>query len=79
LTHAFRLVLTRHPTEGELKRLAALFDTARKKYASLPSQALALATKPIGPAPKNVPVADLAAWTVVANVILNLDESLNKR
>ncbi len=38
-----------------------------------------LATKPLGPAPPGADVADLAAWTVVANVLLNLDETLMKR
>jgi hypothetical protein len=38
-----------------------------------------LATKPIGPAPAGAEVADLAAWTSVANVLLNLDEMLMKR
>ncbi len=79
ITLAFRLVLTRTPSEAEMTRLAALFEASKKKYASQPALALALATKPLGPAPKEVPVADLAAWTVVANVILNLDETLNKR
>ena len=34
---------------------------------------------PIGPAPKDVPIVDLAAWTVISNVILNLDEIIAKR
>ena len=36
-----------------------------------------MATDPLGPVPSDVAadVADLAAWTVVANVILNLDET----
>jgi hypothetical protein len=34
---------------------------------------------PIGPVPKGMDVAEVAAWTVVANVILNLDETLMKR
>jgi hypothetical protein len=36
-----------------------------------------MATDPLGPVPAGLPVdiADLAAWTVVANVILNLDET----
>ena len=38
-----------------------------------------MATKPLGPAPKELDVVDLAAWTVVANVLLNLDETLAKR
>jgi hypothetical protein len=45
----------------------------------LPEQAAKLATDPIGPVPENIPVVELAAWTVVANSILNLDEFLMRR
>jgi hypothetical protein len=38
-----------------------------------------MATKPIGPVPPGVDVAELAAWTVVGNVLLNLDETIAKR
>jgi hypothetical protein len=38
-----------------------------------------MATNPLGPAPSGSSVADLAAWTVVGNVLLNLDEMLMKR
>jgi hypothetical protein len=36
-----------------------------------------MATDPLGPVPADLDIdlADLAAWTVVANVILNLDET----
>ena len=79
VTFAFRLALTRLPTERELTRLVALAETVQKKYAADPAGALLIATKPIGPAPKEMPVADLAAWTLVGNVILNLDETIAKR
>ena len=35
-----------------------------------------MATNPIGPAPQNTNITDLAGWTVLANVVLNLDETL---
>jgi len=38
-----------------------------------------MATDPIGPAPKDLNVADLAALTVTGNVLLNLDEMMMKR
>jgi hypothetical protein len=79
VTFAFRTVLTRPPTEKEVQRLTALYEQARALYGKDPAQALAMATKPLGPAPKDVSLADLAAWTVVANVLLNLDETLARR
>ena len=36
-----------------------------------------MATEPLGPAPNGADIADLAAWTVVSNVLLNLDETLS--
>jgi hypothetical protein len=75
----FRLCLARPPRPAETKRLADLFEKTRGQFASNPQGALTLATKPLGPAPKDMNVVDLAAWTVVANVLLNLDETLAKR
>ena len=61
------------------QRVADLFEKARLQFQKDPAKAAALATKPLGPAPKEMNVVDLAAWTVVANVLLNLDETLAKR
>ena len=50
--------------------------------ASVPNavvQARNVATKPIGAAPEGADLAELAAWTLVGNVLLNLDETLMKR
>jgi hypothetical protein len=38
-----------------------------------------MAMNPIGPIPDGTDVADVAAWTTVAGVLLNLDETLMKR
>ena len=38
-----------------------------------------LATEPFGPAEPIEGVPELAAWTVVGNVLLNLDETVMKR
>src|SRR5262249_62222155 len=78
-TFAFRNVLTRPPSEKETQRLVDLFDKAHLQYEKDSAKALSMATKPMGPAPKDMNVTDLAAWTVVANVLLNLDETLAKR
>jgi Protein of unknown function (DUF1553)/Protein of unknown function (DUF1549)/Planctomycete cytochrome C len=79
VTRAFRLVLTRPPTERESARLVALFEKARSEFLNEATRATAMATKPLGPAPQGANVAELAAWTVVANVLLNLDETLARR
>ena len=74
----FRLVLSRFPEPVELDRLVRLHDEALHEYQAAPEQARQLATEPLGPLPSDwvgADLADLAAWTVVANVILNLDET----
>jgi hypothetical protein len=77
--HGFRLCLTRPPEQEELKRLLELYENARSRYAEDRDQALALATQPLGDLPDDANAVELAAWTVVANVLLNLDETLMKR
>ncbi|WP_254507636.1 DUF1553 domain-containing protein [Anatilimnocola floriformis] len=77
--YAFRLVLTRPPTADEQSRLVKLFENSRSKFEQQPEAAKKLATEPIGPLPKDATTAELAAWTVVGNVLLNLDEALMKR
>jgi len=56
-----------------------LFEETRTKFAKNEKEAMRLATEPLGPASKDMSIVDLAAWTVVGNVLLNLDETLMKR
>ena len=72
----FRLVLARHPSPVEVDRLVRLHAEALVDYRQAPEEARKLATEPLGPPPADLAdLPDLAAWTLVANVILNLDES----
>jgi hypothetical protein len=77
--YGFRLVLTRAPGEEETGRLVRLYREARERLAGEPEKAARLASAPIGPLPAGAEAADLAAWTVVGNVLLNLDEAFLKR
>jgi hypothetical protein len=69
LTKLFRRVVLRPPTTEELETLASLASDLENFYANHPdeSQALVGATN-----------ARLAAWMVVSNTILNLDEVVTK-
>jgi hypothetical protein len=71
--------LTRPPTGDEVGRVVKLYEELLAEYRKSPKQAEAMATKPLGPAPAGMDVTELAAWTVVSNVLLNLDETLAKR
>lgn len=73
----FRLVLARKPTGAEIDRLLQLFEDARDEYRGDEVAAGKMATVPLGAPPPALAadMPELAAWTVVANVILNLDEA----
>ena len=75
----FRRVLLRAPTDAEVAPLAALYRRSRADFERAPDQAAALIANPENPPPATLAAADLAAWTAVANVLLNLDETLMKR
>jgi len=77
--HGFRLCLTRPPREEELRRLVDLYGRAQAEFAANPKDAQEAATEPLGPLPAGMDAVDLAAWSVVGNVLLNLDETLAKR
>lgn len=78
-TYGFKLCLARPPRAAELKRLIDLYRSAHAKFAGNPKEATALATEPLGPLPAGMAPVELAAWTVVGNVLLNLDEMFAKR
>ena len=79
LAHGFRLCVARPPSAKEAAVLLKLYEEAKAKYADDAAKAEKMATDPLGPAPKGVEVEDLAALTVVGNVMLNLDEMFLKR
>jgi hypothetical protein len=72
------LCLCRPPQPEQVKHVLALFENEREHYRKEAKAALALATEPLGPLPAGMDAAELAAWTVVANVLLNLDAVLMK-
>jgi uncharacterized membrane protein len=79
IRHGFRRCLAREPSDKELAALNRLFQKTRKRLAETPERAEKLATIPLGPAPEGADTVKLAALTVVANVLLNLDELIMKR
>ena len=78
LTYAWHLALGRAPSERERAILAKTLDLQLATYAQDPAAAKALLA--IGDAPKPVGISDpeLAAWTAVGTVILNLNETITK-
>ncbi len=81
LDHAYMLVLSRHVSESEIEELEALYQSARNKYA-VDSEAarklISVGLREPDAAEDPSEAAELAAWSVIANVLLNLDEALTK-
>jgi hypothetical protein len=73
-----RLALCRPPTEAQVQALVALFEKEQAHYRADAEAAKKLATDPLGALPQGLETADAAAWTVVGNVLLNLDGVLAK-
>ncbi len=74
----FQLCLIRKPTEAESIRIRQLFEEAKRHFENDKTAAAALATDPLNPPKSGSDLVELAAWTTVANVLLNLDEMLMK-
>ena len=76
---AYALCLSREPDAGELKTLKALLAKSLAEYRADVGLATKMATEPLGPADKGADLPNLAAWTAVSSVIMNLDEFLMRR
>ena len=78
LRYGFRLVAARPPGTAESEVLAEALAQHRAHYQAdieAAKQALAVGESLV---PQDVPPAELAAYTLVANLLLNLDETLTK-
>ena len=78
LTWAFHRAVARDPTPKEIAVLSALYWKHRGEY----SLDRAAAEKLLGvgehPAPKEIDARELAAWTSVARVVLNIYETVTR-
>jgi hypothetical protein len=81
LAYAFRLCLARQPTEREATTLLSFLHKQTERFSSGGQAPLDLAVaKPDQPPPlpQGATPAQLAAWTAVSRVLLNLDETITK-
>ncbi len=78
IAFAFRLATARKPTAKEISVLEKIFNVQLSKYRADVDAAKKLLA--VGESPRNekLDAAELAAWTIVANTILNLDETVTK-
>ncbi|MCE9562440.1 MAG: DUF1549 and DUF1553 domain-containing protein [Planctomycetes bacterium] len=81
LTFAFRACVSRKPTADELAVLTGLLEKHRKRFAAGEGNAAEVATgekEPKAKLPAELKMNDWAAFTLVARVLLNLDETVTK-
>ncbi len=77
LVELFRRLVTRFPIEAEAKTLLRFYDEQQRRFADDPKSARDLCGCPDGD-PSRELLARRAAWTAVARVVINLDETLNR-
>jgi hypothetical protein len=78
LSYGFRLCVARPPQSAELARLTKLYRELLEAYRDDQQAAAQMASQPLGPPQLAIEMSELAAWTVISNVLLNLDELLAK-
>ena len=75
---AFNQVLDRSPTASETQIVGDLYDKHLAEYKSDASDAKALISIGQAPVPGDLDASELAAWTSVSRVILNLSEAITR-
>jgi len=73
-----KLALCRPANDAQVQSLLKLYNEELANYKKDADAAKKMATDPLGPVPEGMDAAELAAWTIVANVLLNLDGILMK-
>jgi len=79
LVRGFRLCLARQPQPAEVKQLLSYWTQQADRFKQGVNAKEALNLVSDLPWPEGIPVWEEAAWTVVANVLLNLDETITKQ
>jgi hypothetical protein len=78
ITFAFRLATARPPTGNEMQVLRQAYDRQSARYHDHPDLAeklLKIGESPVSP---NLDKPELAAWSMLASIIFNLDETITK-
>jgi hypothetical protein len=73
---AFRFCTARRPNEHEIDLIVQSFERNRRHYRGRPADAAKVLA--VTEADRDAHLSDRAAWTVVANSLLNLDETVTK-
>jgi Protein of unknown function (DUF1553) len=78
MIYAFRLCTGRNPDEFELQHLLALLRNEQVGFSGQTAAAVYVSSSDLNNLPENVDLHKVAAWTIVARVLLNLDETITR-
>ncbi|RPG63960.1 MAG: DUF1553 domain-containing protein [Flavobacteriaceae bacterium TMED42] len=79
ISHGFRLATARHPRENELEILVDLYNSQYQYFRQNRDKAYRVISVGEKPRDKSINIAKTAAMTMVANTLLNHDETYTKR
>ncbi len=78
LQYGFRLCTSRFPDKIEEERLLQLLKKEKVRFTGNTAAAVYVSSSDINNLPANIDLHQLASWTLVARVLLNLDETITK-
>jgi mono/diheme cytochrome c family protein len=78
LIYAFRLCLSREPDQFETQKLLELLEDQKKYFDENTAAAVHVTTADPDKIPEGVNLHKVAPWTVIARVLLNMDETITK-
>lgn len=78
LTSLFETVLSRPPTSTESATLIEVYEQALKGFEEQPENSDLLLQYGDSEKATDLPSTEVAAWTIITNLVLNLDETLTR-
>ncbi len=78
LARLYRLVLCRDSQADEIATLLPLLGKVRERFKAAPEKAKQLLKIGSSPRDEKLDAAELAAWTTICSLVLNLDEAITK-
>jgi mono/diheme cytochrome c family protein len=78
MNYAFRLCVSREPDQFEMQKLIELLEDQKKYFEGRTSTAVYVAVTDPNRMPDDVDLHKVAPWTMIARVLLNMDETITK-
>ncbi len=78
MIYAFRLCAGRKPDELEMRKLMELLEDQKKHFEGRTAAAVYVTAMDLNKIPEDVDLHKVAPWTMVARVLLNMDETITR-